>query len=162
MKTLIGYIEGVGELRGWARLKRAIGVMVLIILPSYLISYLSLNFLPQQDPVKPIDSIGWLLFALTVGPLAETYLMRFFIFVLRKFIQGALALCTWVAFLCGALHGFNGWGLYAVWPFFVMSVCYLKWEKTSVTEAMVGTTLLHIALNAVGTLVLVAQLQFSS
>ena len=160
MERLIHYIEGIGDLRGLPFLRRLGSLCLLITVPSYVISYLSVRFLPPQIASDPYLSLGTIIFSVTLGPLMETYLMRLLFFIFRKFMHETAAISLCAALIIGGLHALQVWGLYAIWPFFVLGICYFRWEKDSVTRAMIGTTLLHSLVNAIGCWAIVAQLTF--
>jgi hypothetical protein len=56
----------------------------------------------------------------------------------------------------GNLHALGGlqWGVSQIWSFFVLSVCFLEWEKKSRGLAILVTGLLHMWANLVGFMLL--------
>jgi len=95
-----------------------------------------------QYPVRTL--IGGLLLA----PLSETMGMRYLFYFLRK-ISNRLLVISWLsALIWGALHFlYAGWGVHAVWPFFILSLCYLRLEPISIWRAIWLTTLIHAICN---------------
>lgn len=160
MNAVLSYFDGIASLRGWPRVRRGAAIILLMWLPCLPINYLADRYLPVREVGSQVGSLLEIITGLTLLPLAETYVMRLELFLLRKLSQNMIFVCVVSAILWGFFHALRYWGLYAVWPFFVMSYCYLRLEKNSVTQAMVVSTLLHGAANAYAAIVALGHMYF--
>ena len=122
-------------------------------LPAFAINFLVMQYLPVDEVESILHSPGEIFLAITFYPLVETYVMRLGLFLLRKIITDTVMVCVISAIGWGSLHFVRYWGIYVIWPFFVMSYCYLRLEKKSILQAMIVSTLIHSAANAYATLV---------
>jgi hypothetical protein len=122
-----------------------------MLLPSALINFLATRYLPVGEVRSVLNSPLEMFLAITFYPLVETYAMRLGLFLLRKVVTNTVGVCVISAIGWGLLHFVRYWGLYVLWPFFVMSYCYLRLEKNSIPQAMVGSVLIHGGANAFAT-----------
>lgn len=95
-----------------------------------------------SSPFKAV--LGTLLLA----PLLETLLMRYAFQWLGKWISKPLQLNLASSLLWGLAHLNAGWGLHAVWAFFVMGACFLQFRHRSIEAAILVTAVVHILYNA--------------
>lgn len=156
MSAFLTYLDGIATLKGLNRIRRGAAIILVMWLPSLLVNLLATRYLPVGEVSSTLGKPQEILFAITLYPIAETYGMRLGLFVLRKAFTNTIAVCVFSAAGWGLLHFARYWGLYVIWPFFVMSYCYLRLERNSITQAMVVSTLLHSAANAYTLLVSLA------
>jgi hypothetical protein len=86
--------------------------------------------------------------AMIVAPYLETQSMRLIFFALGKFMRNEMAMNLVSSLIWGAIHSATeSWGLFAIWPFYVLGVCLLRIRTYSATRALWITTALHSAIN---------------
>jgi membrane protease YdiL (CAAX protease family) len=95
---------------------------------------------------RPFQAIAM---AVVIAPVIETYLMRWLFGLLGRFIKHREAM-NWIsAVLWGAMHlNAPTWGLHAIWPFYVMGVCFLTIRDKDPQAALYVTMLVHALFNA--------------
>lgn len=87
--------------------------------------------------------------SLIIAPVVETYGMRGLFWLLSRFIPHRTMMSWVAAALWGAMHwNTPSWGLHAIWPFYVMGVCYLTLCERDAQLALYVTMLLHACFNA--------------
>lgn len=113
--------------------------------------------LPSNQGMLPNESLlrffsGMLL----LSPWGETLLMWPILFMLKRAFQNIYRIALASAAFWGVLHGMFGLatGLGATWPFFILSLCFLEWEKKSKGSAIVVTASVHRCFNIVPAVVL--------
>lgn len=146
----IEYIQGIGARRGWSFIAHWVALVATVWIPSQLIVVIGRLLMPQRIEVaafsRPLTAI---IGAIILAPLVETYGMRWIFGWLGKFCRSSAAVLGISSVVWGALHlTYDGWGLHAVWAFFVLGLCYLSCARHSVNRAMVVTTMTHSACNA--------------
>jgi hypothetical protein len=84
------------------------------------------------------------------SPWLETVLMWPALWVLKRLIRNSLGVAFASAILWGGLHSLVSptWGLIVLWPFFVLSLCFLEWQKRSTGRAILVTGLVHTCNNS--------------
>jgi hypothetical protein len=157
-KGFVAYVQRIGSEQGWPLFLHAAALVFIAWIPSMMVAYaLHLIFPMRKNPAVSLDSIRTSVGMVIVAPLAETMSMRYFFMLLRIFSQRLLTIC-WLSAACwGAMHWiYAGWGIHAIWPFFVLSLCYLRLEEISLWRAMWMTSLIHAACNGLSLLSQVA------
>jgi hypothetical protein len=98
----------------------------------------------------------WFWEAVVKAPWTETLIMWPILFVLRLILGNTMWVPVASGLIWGNLHAFGGyqWGVSQIWSFFVLSVCFLEWEKRSKALAILVTGLLHMWNNLVGFLLM--------
>ena len=146
----ISYIWSIGDRKGWSLFRHCCA----IVLSSWTLAQVLGRFVyavfPGPESLNTFES-GWrnIFMAVALMPFAETFLMRMFFVVLRRFSQKPITLSLLSAILWWFLHlPTETWGLHALWLFFVLSLCYLSLEKISAWRAVWVTALMHAACNA--------------
>lgn len=142
---IVAYVESISDRRGWSLIFH-IGVLALIAwIPSILLAFLiHLAFPAQKNPDLFSDPYRAIVGAIIASPLIETLAMRYIFVFLRKITLKPLGLSGLSAVIWGVIHfPFAGAGLHAVWPFFILSLCYLRLEVVSFTRAILITALIH-------------------
>ena len=90
------------------------------------------------------------------APWTETLIMWPILFLLRLILGNTIWVPVVSGLIWGNLHAFGGAqsGLSQIWGFFVLSVCFLEWEKKSKGLAILVTGLSHTCTNLVAFLLL--------
>jgi len=103
---------------------------------------------------RPLNAIAA---TLIIAPYLETHGMRLIFFILGKFIHRQTVVNLVSSLIWGAIHGSTeSWGLYAIWPFYVLGVCLLRLRSSSPTRAFWITAALHSTLNGLSYIVYLA------
>jgi hypothetical protein len=158
LDRFVAYVERIGSERGRRLLAHATMLVFVAWVPSILVGYAFHLMFPDQTSPNifgtPLRVLGEVILA---GPLIETLFMRYLFLLLRKFTQKTIVLSAWSAVIWGAAHAiYISWGTHAVWPFFVLSICYLCLEKISLWRAILITTLIHGGCNLLSYLLYLA------
>jgi Kef-type K+ transport system membrane component KefB len=96
--------------------------------------------------LRPFQAISM---AIVIAPVIETYLMRWLFRLLGRFIQHRERMNWTAAMLWGVMHwNTPAWGLPAIWPFYVMGVCFLTIRDKDPQAALYVTMLVHALFNA--------------
>ena len=106
---------------------------------------------PLNDPPGTGGPVLLVLFgALFFSPWLETVLMWPALWILKRLIRNSLGVAFASAILWGGLHSLVSptWGLIVLWPFFVLSLCFLEWQKRSTGRAILVTGLVHTCNNS--------------
>jgi hypothetical protein len=90
------------------------------------------------------------------APWTETLIMWPILFTLRLILGNTIWVPVASGLIWGNLHAFGGEqsGVSQIWGFFVLSVCFLEWEKKSKGLAILVTGLVHMLGNLVPFLLL--------
>lgn len=85
------------------------------------------------------------------APWTETLIMWPILVVLRLILGNTMWVPVVSGLIWGNLHAFGGEqsGVSQIWGFFVLSVCFLEWEKKSKGLAILVTGLVHMLVNLV-------------
>lgn len=113
--------------------------------------------LPADDPLVPSLMTLTFFWELVVkAPWTETLIMWPILFLLRLILGNTILVPVASGLIWGNLHAFGGeqWGVSQTWSFFILSVCFLEWEKKSKGLAILVTGLLHMWANLVAFLLL--------
>ena len=153
-RGFVAYVQRIGSEQGWQLFRHAIALTFIAWIPSMAVAgVLHLLFPAQENPEIFHDRIRALVGMLIVAPLAETMSMRYIFLFLRKVSQRLLVICWLSAVIWGGMHWiYAGWGVHAIWPFFVLSLCYLRLESISLWRAVWMTSLIHGACNGLSLL----------
>ncbi len=94
---------------------------------------------------------------LVVGAWIETLVMWPVLFLLRRILGNTIWVPVVSGLIWAGLHFSGGqeWGVSKIWSFFILSVCFLEWEKKSKGLAILVTGLVHMISNMVGFLLMV-------
>jgi hypothetical protein len=121
------------------------------LVPSIVIAAVVTIAVPDSEPPGKESPILLVLFGvLFVSPWLETLLMWPVLWILKRLIRNSLGVALVSATLWGCLHSLISptWGLIVLWPFFVLSLCFLEWQKRSTGRALVVTGLVHTCNNS--------------
>jgi hypothetical protein len=137
-----------------------LGRALLVDLPVVCAVGLVLNWVTGTGwPEPSLDGLPQLFFGLCVmAPILETIAMGVIIWVLRRF-KTRIEYVPWVtALICAGLHSLAKplWGIEIFWSFVIFSLCYIAWEKKTLSYAFCMTAILHALHNMVPLLVLLA------
>ncbi len=88
----------------------------------------------------------WFWIAIVMAPWTETLIMWLILLLLRLILGNTMWVPVASGLIWGNLHALGGqqWGVSQIWGFFVLSVCFLEWEKRSEGLAFLVTGLLHM------------------
>ena len=138
---------------------RYLGRALLIDLPfSIPLAFLIGWLVPGKAPDFGQPSVPTLLFGACVfAPVVETLLMILLFGLLRLMTQRLSILVPISALVWAGLHSLTApaWGLGVLWPFFLFSLCYLRWETRSRAHGFGMTAALHALHNLPPVLMLV-------
>ncbi len=101
-------------------------------------------------PPKLDLPLGFLIFAvLFFAPFVESLMMLPILWVLKRLIRNPLWVAVASAVIWGVLHGLHNLvqGVVITWAFFVLSLCFLEWEKKSKLTGIGVTALVHMCHN---------------
>lgn len=107
----------------------------------------------ETHPLLPSLMTPTLFWEMVVkAPWTETLVMWPILFVLRLILGNTIWVPVASGLIWGNLHAFGGEqsGVSQIWGFFVLSVCFLEWEKKSKGLAILVTRLVHMWTNLVG------------
>ena len=92
------------------------------------------------------------------GPLLETSIMRFFIFLIRKVTQKLWPITFLSAFIWAVLHSLSVplWGVVAFWPFVVFTISFQVWREVSINHALLITSAIHGCHNFIAFMIVVS------
>ncbi len=128
---------------------------LMALIPSLaLTAMVALSAVLRGTSVKnpPLGESPWgiALGGLIISPWLETLLMWPILGLVRIFTQKPLEVALASGLIWGGLHSLAmpTWGLIAWWPFVVLSLCFMAWQKKSVGRAITVTALVHTCHNA--------------
>lgn len=94
--------------------------------------------------------------SLVVAAWKETLIMWPILFLLRRILGNTIWAPVVSGLIWGGIHASGGeqWGVSQIWSFFVLSVCFLEWEKKSKGLAILVTGLVHMCANMINFLLM--------
>lgn len=109
-----------------------------------------------DPPIQTLMTLSFFSELVVKAPWTETLIMWPILFVLRLILGNTMWVPVASGLIWGNLHALGGlqWGVSQIWSFFVLSVCFLEWEKKSRGLAILVTGLLHMWANLVGFMLL--------
>ncbi|MCD4655389.1 hypothetical protein K8T06_15820 [bacterium] len=118
-------------------------------IPTFLLLLLSTPFIPDSELHVEMPLTLGLLNFLLISPWIETLVMWLLLWALSVFTENVFILSVISGVAWGIIHGLilPIWGLFAFWPFVVLSICFLEWKKKSVKKAVIITSLVHTCHN---------------
>jgi hypothetical protein len=125
-----------------------IGAIVLVLLGPRL---------PEADSLLPyLMTSARFGLMLVVAAWTETLAMWPILFLLKRIFGNSIWVPVVSGLIWAGIHASGGqqWGVSKIWGFFVLSVCFLEWEKKSKGLAILVTSLVHMCGNLVGFLLL--------
>jgi hypothetical protein len=147
-------------------MRRYIFFMALISLAGSLLvaGLLAVSGISDENVAHPITKLHYggpiqdLLAIVVVGPIIETLVLSFGIFLLSRFVKTKAVIAILSAILWAALHSLASpsWGLVVLWPFFVFSCGYIAWRQKSWFKAVWVTSCIHALQNLLPALVLIS------
>lgn len=145
--------ERVETLRhGWGRKQvvNFVGLVALAWIPAMIIHWLVQLVYPGPKSTTLFDRPHYAIIGgVILAPYLETQTMRFLFYLGGKLTKRETIINLVCSFVWGAGHSVSeSWGLYAVWPFYVLGVCLLRLRTSSPTRAFWITTALHGSFNA--------------
>ena len=92
------------------------------------------------------------------SPIAETFLMSFFLWLMSFATKRRIVLAMMSAFVWAGLHSMlaPAWGFGVLWPFFVMSCAYLAWRRKSWFHAILAASCVHMLQNLIPATLLIS------
>jgi membrane protease YdiL (CAAX protease family) len=150
--AVVRYIQRVGDLKGKYLLGHILILGFIAWAPMVLLSWGVQELFPSQRNANffAAPPLRIVLEITLAAPLVETLLMRYLFMLLRKFTQRTVLLCLISGVIWALAHAdFAGWGVHAIWPFFLMGLCYLRLEPTSQWRAVWVTMMIHGVCNGV-------------
>lgn len=86
-----------------------------------------------------------------LGPILETFLLAFIIFLIQKFVSSIYVVSFISACVWGMMHGYSEVGKFfgTIWSFYLFSLSYLWWKKRSLANGLYVACLAHIVLNSI-------------
>jgi len=128
----------------------------IVCIPSILIGAIVLlifgSRLPPGHTLLPsLMTSTWFGVRLVVVAWTETLVMWPILFLLRRILGNIFWVPVVSGSIWGGIHALGGerWGVSQIWGFFVLSVCFLEWEKKSKGLAILVTGLVHMCINLV-------------
>ncbi len=119
---------------------------VIEVIPSIIIAALTTALdMPGPPPARRGPFWDEMMGSVVVAPFVETLLLGLILRLLTFFVTNTLRVAAISALTWGILHGIYSLarGLTVLWPFFVDSVCFLEWQKKSLSRAITVTALIH-------------------
>jgi len=97
-----------------------------------------------KGPVLVVLAFVWV-----IGPVLETLLMSFILWVLSFLTKRMVLLAVMSALIWAGLHSLAApaWGLVVFWPFFIFSCSYLAWRQKAWWRAVWVTCCVHMFQN---------------
>jgi len=97
-----------------------------------------------EGPVLVVLAFIWV-----IGPVSETLLMSFILWVLSFLTKRMVLLAVMSALIWAGLHSLAApaWGLVVFWPFFIFSCSYLAWRQKAWWRAVWVTCCVHMFQN---------------
>lgn len=130
---------------------------LICLLPSLAISSIIDLVVPQsQNPEFSGSLIFNAINLVLLTPVIETLLMWLVLRFLRLFISSSPYVALASASIWAVAHSLwvPAWGLIAFWPFFVLSIAFLEWEKKALSKAIGVTASIHMCQNLMGLMLL--------
>ena len=130
------------------------GAMLVGVL-HYLLIYAWIGFdssliVTDSGPDFGTETLYGLIFLVVIfSPLAETLVMWPILALLKRLMSSYWAIAFVSALIWAGLHSlaWMPWGLYIFWPFLLMSLAFLHWQRVSDTHAYWMTCLIHMVHN---------------
>lgn len=134
-------------------------VWLIAFIPSFVIgtiTALAIAMLGYDDRLPDMSPMFFLIVGVIIAPWVETVFLGWILAILKRIIRNTLWVCLVSAVIWGVLHGLQsvGQGLTVTWVFFIMSLCFLEWEKKSRKMAIRVTALIHMCQNGVAFIVM--------
>ena len=132
--------------------------LVLQVLEAVLIAWIPaqlIYFSVQTIYPGPSESVAYLntplkIFTMLIllAPMLETYMMKYMFVFMGKVIKSPTKINVIAATAWGSMHWNSGsWGLYAVWAFFIMGICYMRLKERSTQHAVYIVMIMHAMFN---------------
>jgi hypothetical protein len=130
---------------------------LICLLPSLAISSIIDLVVPQsQGPEFSGSLLLNAIILVLLTPVIETLLMWPILRFLGRFISSSLYVALASASAWAVVHSLSApvWGFIAFWPFFVLSIVFLEWEKKALSKAIGVTASIHMCQNFAGLLLM--------
>lgn len=150
MDTAAKFFIGIESRRPTTWVKPIVLAVCLAWVPAQVVEVVVIAVAPGPGApdlfLRPFQAIAM---AIVIAPVIETYLMRWLFRLLERFIHHRAGLNWTAAVLWGGMHwNTPAWGLPAIWPFYVMGVCFLTIRDKDPQTALYVTMLVHALCNA--------------
>jgi membrane protease YdiL (CAAX protease family) len=116
-----------------------------------IIAVVVVAFLDYTPPSPNLSIDAYIIVGLFLAPFLESCLMLPILWILKLVLRNTLWVALASALIWGCLHALSNvvQGVVIVWAFFVMSQCFLAWEKKSKLTGIGVTALVHMCHNFV-------------
>lgn len=150
MNFITIYLENLEKRTGFGFLGHFAIVVLIAWVPAQLLwASIAEVFPGPQQPNYFESPLRAVTVVILLAPILETQMMRFNFWFLRKWTARKDILLGVSSAIWGIMHIYSeGWGIPAIWAFFVMGTIYLRFEIGSRDRAIVLTTLVHVTFNA--------------
>ena len=141
----------------WSYIWRA---TLISLIPSLCIAFIiGVVFPAAEEPDFGGSPIFIALGLLVLSPVIETLTLWLGISLIQRFVKSTSRIAIVSAVIWAIIHSLAApvWGLGVIWPFYVFSVSFIEWRKTSKWKAVSVTAIIHMLQNLVPTIALLIE-----